>query len=60
MADGTIVDADISPVARIEASKIVGGDLTAARLKVGTDHILTGVLAPSLADPTIRPRPISP
>lgn len=44
IADGTIVSADISP-SGIEADRIVGGDLRAARLKVGMDHSLTGDFA---------------
>ncbi len=43
--DGTITDADLSTNARINASKIVGGDLMATRLRVGTNHVLTGTLA---------------
>src|SRR5205823_7501916 len=43
--DGTITDADISSTANINAGKIVGGDLQARRLKVGTNHTLTGDLA---------------
>jgi hypothetical protein len=42
IADGTIVTADI---ASIDAGKIVGGDLLAARLKVGANHVLTGLWA---------------
>jgi hypothetical protein len=40
--DGTITDADISNTANINAGKIVGGDLQALRLKVGSNHTLTG------------------
>ena len=42
IADGTIVTADINS---IDAGKIVGGDLQATRLNVGSAHILTGTLA---------------
>jgi hypothetical protein len=44
IADGTIVSADISPTG-IDAGKIIGGDLQAARLKVGTAHTLSGTWA---------------
>lgn len=42
ITDGTIVTADIGS---IDAGKILGGDLQAARLKVGTNHTLTGSCA---------------
>jgi len=42
ITDGTIVTADIGS---IDAGKIVGGDLLAARLKVGTNHTLSGTWA---------------
>jgi microcystin-dependent protein len=45
IADWTIADADISPSAAINAGKIVGGDLQAARLMVGSGHTLSGAWA---------------
>jgi hypothetical protein len=45
IANGTITDGDISPTASINASKILGGDLRAARLIVGTNHLLGGTYA---------------
>ncbi len=42
IADGTIVSDDISS---IDAGKILGGDLQASRLKVGTGHTLSGAWA---------------
>jgi trimeric autotransporter adhesin len=44
IADGTITDADIAANG-ISADKIVGGDLMAQRLQVGTNHNLNGTLA---------------
>jgi hypothetical protein len=40
-APGAITDTHISATANINASKISGGDLGAARLKVGTSHTLS-------------------
>jgi trimeric autotransporter adhesin len=42
IAEGAIVNANISASARIDADKIVGGDLQATRLQVGTSHTLGG------------------
>jgi len=44
IADGTIVDADISATG-ISGNKIIGGDLQARRLNVGINHILNGTNA---------------
>ncbi|HRY47976.1 MAG TPA: tail fiber domain-containing protein [Candidatus Paceibacterota bacterium] len=44
IVDGTIVSADISATG-IDGGKIIGGDLTVRRLKVGVNHTLTGDLA---------------
>ena len=41
IADGTITDADISP-SGLSADKIIGGDLQALRLKVGSSQTLLG------------------
>jgi hypothetical protein len=43
IADGTIANADLG--AGIDASKIIGGDLQAYRLKVGANHTLSGAWA---------------
>lgn len=45
IADGTIVNADINGTTGINGSKIIGGDLSAGRLKVGLGHTLSGVQA---------------
>jgi hypothetical protein len=42
--NGTITDADVS-TSGISASKIIGGDLQATRLKVGHSHTLSGTYA---------------
>ncbi len=45
ITDGTIIDADISATANIDAGKIGHGDLQATRLKVGSGHTLSGSYA---------------
>ena len=40
IAANAISDSNVSATANINASKILGGDLSAARLKVGTNHTL--------------------
>jgi hypothetical protein len=42
IASGAITDSMVSVTANISASKIFGGDLGAARLKVGSSHTLSG------------------